>query len=161
MLPVTAVHPALAHLLRGDGETPPADIDAARARRRALAEQRGGPLLPVAAVRPVSDGAVHLRCYEPLQRESSEVVVIVHGGGWVWGGLDEVEPLARAVAAAAHRTTVAVRYRLAPEHRSPAALDDVASHTPEDAETRRLLLDVVVRRNGREPRTVHLASKVR
>lgn len=45
--------------------------------------------------------------------------------------------------------------------RFQAALDDVASHTPEDAETHRLLLDVVVRKNGREPRTVHLASKAR
>lgn len=41
------------------------------------------------------------------------------------------------------------------------ALDDVASHVPDDAETRRLLLDVTVRRNGREPYVVHLASRER
>lgn len=45
--------------------------------------------------------------------------------------------------------------------RLSAALEDVAAHTPEDAETHRLLLDVVIRRNGHESRTVHLASKVR
>lgn len=39
-----------------------------------------------------------------------------------------------------------------------AALDDVATHTPDDAETRRFLLDVTVRRNAREPYVVHLAS---
>jgi hypothetical protein len=42
--------------------------------------------------------------------------------------------------------------------RLQAALDDVATHTPDDAETRRLLLDVTVRKNGREPYVVHLAS---
>lgn len=42
--------------------------------------------------------------------------------------------------------------------RLEAALDDVATHMPDDAETRRLLLDVTVRRNGREPYVVHLAS---
>jgi hypothetical protein len=42
-----------------------------------------------------------------------------------------------------------------------AALDDVATHTPDDAETRRLLLDITVRRNGREPYVVRLASAER
>ena len=42
-----------------------------------------------------------------------------------------------------------------------AALDDVATHTPEDAETRRLHLDVVLRRNGGQPYVVHLVSAVR
>ncbi len=41
------------------------------------------------------------------------------------------------------------------------ALDDVAAHVPEDAETQRLLLDVTVRRNGREPYVVHLVSAPR
>jgi hypothetical protein len=37
-----------------------------------------------------------------------------------------------------------------------AALDDVATHTPEDAETRALVLDVTVRKNGGEPRVIHV-----
>ena len=41
------------------------------------------------------------------------------------------------------------------------ALDDVAAHIPDDAETTRLLLDVTVRRNGGEPYVVHLASAPR
>jgi hypothetical protein len=39
-----------------------------------------------------------------------------------------------------------------------AALDDVARHVALDAETGRLFLDVTIRRNGQEPRVVHLAS---
>ena len=42
-----------------------------------------------------------------------------------------------------------------------AALDDVAAHIPEDADTRRLLLDVTIRKNGREPKTFHFASPPR
>jgi hypothetical protein len=42
--------------------------------------------------------------------------------------------------------------------RLQAALDDVASHTPDDAETRELVLDVEVRKNGREPYVARLTS---
>jgi hypothetical protein len=42
-----------------------------------------------------------------------------------------------------------------------AALDDVAAHTPNDAETRQLFLDLTVRKNGHEPVTIHLASRPR
>ena len=52
------------------------------------------------------------------------VIVYYHGGGWVTGGLDEFDTLARRLA---HRTgcaVVLVDYRLAPEHRHPAAADD-------------------------------------
>jgi hypothetical protein len=41
------------------------------------------------------------------------------------------------------------------------ALDDVADHLPDDAETLRVRADVVVRRNGRDPTTVTLASHTR
>lgn len=41
------------------------------------------------------------------------------------------------------------------------ALDDVAAHIPNDAETRRLVLDVVVKRNGREPVLHTLTSRER
>ena len=45
--------------------------------------------------------------------------------------------------------------------RLQAALDDIATHTPDDADTRRFFLDVTVRRNGGEPYVVHLASPER
>ena len=45
--------------------------------------------------------------------------------------------------------------------RLQAALDDVATHTADDADTRRFLLEVTVRRNGRESYVVHLASAER
>jgi hypothetical protein len=45
--------------------------------------------------------------------------------------------------------------------RLQAALDDVATHTPEDVETERLTLEVSVRKNGKEPYVVHLSSAPR
>jgi len=45
--------------------------------------------------------------------------------------------------------------------RIQAALDDVASHLDGDAETRRLLVDATLKRNGREPSVVRLASAER
>ncbi|HEY8076608.1 MAG TPA: hypothetical protein VIF62_20930 [Labilithrix sp.] len=45
--------------------------------------------------------------------------------------------------------------------RLQSALDDLATHIPDDAETKRLVLDVTVRRNGREPYVVHLVSAPR
>ena len=42
--------------------------------------------------------------------------------------------------------------------RLQAALDDVAAHVDADSETKHLLLDVTIRRNGREPELFHLAS---
>lgn len=45
--------------------------------------------------------------------------------------------------------------------RLQAALDDVATHVPDDVDTRRFLLDVTVRKNAREPYVVHLASAER
>lgn len=45
--------------------------------------------------------------------------------------------------------------------RLQAALDDVAAHIPDDAETRALAVDVDVRRNGREAVRVHLTSAPR
>lgn len=41
------------------------------------------------------------------------------------------------------------------------ALDDVFAHTADDAETNRLVLEVVVKKNGREPHTVTLVSPER
>lgn len=52
------------------------------------------------------------------------IVVYYHGGGWVLGDIDEYDALARTIAASLGAAVVNVDYRLAPEHRYPAAADD-------------------------------------
>ena len=56
--------------------------------------------------------------------EIRALVVYYHGGGWVIGNVDEYDTLARTLANELHAALVNVDYRLAPEHRYPAAADD-------------------------------------
>ena len=55
------------------------------------------------------------------------VLVWYHGGGWVIGTAAMSEPTARDLAAAAGCLVVSADYRLAPEHRFPAAYEDALS----------------------------------
>lgn len=52
------------------------------------------------------------------------VILYYHGGGWVVGGLDDFDTLCRQLAARTQCAVVMVDYRLAPEHRFPAAAED-------------------------------------
>ncbi len=64
-----------------------------------------------------------MRVYRPAGGERAALVYL-HGGGWVLGGLDSHDPLCRTLAARSGQAVVAVGYRLAPEHRYPAAVHD-------------------------------------
>jgi acetyl esterase len=57
------------------------------------------------------------------------VLVWIHGGGWVIGSAVESQATARDLAAAAGCIVVSPDYRLAPEHKAPAALDDCVAAT--------------------------------
>ena len=52
------------------------------------------------------------------------VIVFIHGGGWVLGALDDYDTYARSLADRSGCAVVMVGYRLAPEHRFPAGLED-------------------------------------
>ncbi|HEY8979675.1 MAG TPA: alpha/beta hydrolase [Streptomyces sp.] len=68
------------------------------------------------------DPAVPVRVYRPYG--SRGALLWLHGGGMVMGDLETEHPWAARLAAATGATVVSVGYRLAPEHRYPAALDD-------------------------------------
>ena len=72
---------------------------------------------------PGPGGPLRLRLYAPAA-EASAMLVYLHGGGWVAGGLDTHDGLCRRLAASSGVKLLAVDYRLAPEHPFPAALDD-------------------------------------
>jgi acetyl esterase len=70
-----------------------------------------------------------VRVYTPEGEAPFPIVVFFHGGGWVVGTLDTYDPLCRALAAATPAVVVSVDYRLAPEHRWPAAVEDAYAAT--------------------------------
>lgn len=77
-------------------------------------------------------GDVPLRSYRPAGTGAEEVLpalVYYHGGGWLLGGLDSHDVICRRLANLARCTIVSVDYRMAPEHKFPAAVRDSAAAT--------------------------------
>jgi acetyl esterase len=108
-------------------------VEQARAFHVADAAALNGPPAPVAAVAdrrvPGPAGELPVRVYTPEGSPPFPIVVFFHGGGWVVGTLDTYDPLCRALAAATPAVVVSVDYRLAPEHRWPAAVEDAYAAT--------------------------------
>lgn len=76
---------------------------------------------------PGSGGEIAARIYTPQGATPTSVVVWFHGGGWVLGGIDGHDAVCRSIAAETGALVVNPDYRLAPEHRFPAAADDALS----------------------------------
>jgi len=74
---------------------------------------------------PGGDGDIAVRMYRPLAGPRDlPCVVFFHGGGWVFGGLDANDSIAWGLAEGIGAAVASVEYRLAPEHRYPAAFQD-------------------------------------
>ncbi len=89
---------------------------------------------PVTEVRDLTASGPHgdiaLRLYRPAGiRSPAPTLVYYHGGGWVIGDLDTHDSLCRDLADASACAVVSVDYRMGPEHRFPAAVDDVLAAT--------------------------------
>ena len=69
------------------------------------------------------DARAILRILVPVENPIG-VLVYYHGGGWVLGSIDDYDTVARKLAERTSCAVVLVEYRLAPEHRYPAAVDD-------------------------------------
>lgn len=71
-------------------------------------------------------GTLQLRCYYPLATRNAAhpIALLLHGGGWALSDLDDYDNLARFLCRRSGALVVSVDYRLAPEHKFPAALDD-------------------------------------
>jgi acetyl esterase len=76
---------------------------------------------------PVTGGeTIALRLHQPTAKPPA-VILWAHGGGFALGTIDEIDNFARLLAARTGCAIAAVAYRLAPEHRFPTAVDDVAA----------------------------------
>ena len=140
------LHPqtkALLALIEQRGVPPLHTLSPADARRTYLERRHiTQPKAPeVAAVEPLQahgpHGVIPLRLYRPVSAvpqlagapAAMPVLVFFHGGGWVIGDLDSHDTLCRELANGAGIVVVAVDYRMAPEHRFPAAVDDCLAAT--------------------------------
>ncbi|GAA5202157.1 alpha/beta hydrolase [Arthrobacter gyeryongensis] len=80
---------------------------------------------PLASVTDFSLDGFKVRVYDPRSIGGpTPAVLFFHGGGWVMGSLSTHDGLCRRLAALTGLPVVAVDYRLAPEYRYPAAIDD-------------------------------------
>jgi acetyl esterase len=87
---------------------------------------------------PGPAGPIRIRVYRPSGSGPLPLVVFFHGGGWTIGDIDTHDGTSRILSRRTGAVVVSVDYRLAPEHRFPAALDDcqaavtwVAAHADE------------------------------
>lgn len=98
------------------------DVEAVRALTDALAQTRTLP--DYVTVTPVSADGVPCEWIVPPGAATTDRLLYLHGGGYVAGGLDSHRPLCADIATAAGVAILNVDYRLAPESKSPAQLDD-------------------------------------
>lgn len=82
------------------------------------------PRPPGVSATDVCLGGVPCRHYRLAGAEEAPVLVYLHGGGFVLGGLDSHDDVCAELCAGASIQVIAVGYRLAPEHVFPAALED-------------------------------------
>jgi acetyl esterase len=73
-----------------------------------------------------AEGRLPVRVYRPHRAGTAPLPLVVdfHGGGWTIGSLDAADWLCSNVAVTLPAVVVSVDYRLAPEHRWPAAAED-------------------------------------
>lgn len=102
-------------------------VDSARHQLRALVAALVDPaaLPEVASVSPaVLSGSIPARVYRPAAEGVVPTMVYLQGGGWTLGDLDTHDSQMRRLCHDVGAVVVGVDYRLAPEHRFPAAVDD-------------------------------------
>jgi acetyl esterase len=119
--------------LRTSDHPPLHKVSAAEA-RRLYSEGRAAVAAepePVAEVRQVAipgpgGDPLELRIYKPITTKPGllPALLYMHGGGWVIGDLESHDSLCRSFTNGAGCVTVSVHYRLAPEAKFPAAVED-------------------------------------
>lgn len=67
---------------------------------------------------------ISVRIFTPKEKNSCQILLFFHGGGWVTGSIDSYDGVCADMASETGRIVVSVDYGLAPEHRFPEGLED-------------------------------------
>jgi acetyl esterase len=130
---MASLHPQILEVLRVMAEAqlrPIEEMTPAEAREQMenTARARKAEPLPIARVEermiPGPAGEIRLRLYWPQEAAPVPAIVYYHGGGHVIGSLDTHDFVARNLCAGTGALVASVDYRMGPEHRFPAAVDD-------------------------------------
>jgi len=110
------------------------EIGVVEARQAVLAARRfSGEREDVASVRdlgvPGPAGRLPVRVYDPAPGQPCQLIVYLHGGGWIAGSIVTADRFCRALARSTLCTVASVEYRLAPETQFPGALEDAYAVT--------------------------------
>lgn len=103
----------------------PADLAERRKRLDALGAQY--PLPADVRVTPIDANGVRAEWTDTPQADARRVILFLHGGGYISGSLDSHRHMIAEAGRQAGARTLALAYRLAPEHPFPAALEDALS----------------------------------
>src|SRR4029077_5689591 len=132
-MPMATLHPQIVKALAAMKKAGMRPIESmspseARAQMEATAMSRKAEPLPVARIEeraiPGPAGPLRLRLYWPNAPGTLPAIAYYHGGGHVIGSLDTHDLIARNLCAGAAALVASVDYRMGPEHRFPAAVED-------------------------------------
>jgi acetyl esterase len=132
------LHPTVRTLLEAiaaQGDPPLETLSPTDARKLAAESIKpvGGTPEPVRSIEnltiPGPDGQIPIRVYTPDTPAPRPAMVYFHGGGWVVCDLDTHDVVCSAIARRSGAVVVSVDYRLAPEHKFPAAVVDCYAAT--------------------------------
>lgn len=73
---------------------------------------------------PGEDRTIPVRIYKPSLLSPCPILIYLHGGGWVVGDVNQSDPVCRRLAKQGECIVISIDYRLAPENKFPAALED-------------------------------------
>jgi acetyl esterase len=130
---MTQLHPQIREVLRAMAEArlrPIEEMTPAEAREQmeTMARTRKGEPLPVAKIEerlvPGPGSEIRMRLYWPEATPPVPAIVYFHGGGHVIGSLDTHDFIARNLCSGTGAIVASVDYRMGPEHKFPAAVDD-------------------------------------
>jgi len=89
---------------------------------------KGEKVIEVAKVEdieiPGTQARIKARVYYPFKKAPFGILIYYHGGGFVIGDIEAYDNVCRALTNASNCVVISIEYRLAPEHKFPAAIID-------------------------------------